>query len=275
MINSEIVNLFQQVGNTIINEENSDYSDITLECNDEVDYEFFEANEKLVQCNFLFGSATQDNDLAKKFTQNFVINIQSELNGSIKAIGLFNEIFISLNRKMVILGDYNAKIILGSPTFIGQKQVNNGYACLYTMSGTVEFSEELILGATFKLLKLGNGSGLGTAQQPTQIYPRQPKVVKDAQGGNDTQVFSSNKKTIFNKSSSVITTNFVMLLDDSTLALALLDECFGDTNNKYELTITIGQIEKTLTNLVVTRAEYIYDENTGDNVLSFSLNEGV
>ena len=230
----------------------------------EINYNPLEAERDLVQANILFGTATKNNDLSEKYTQNFVINIFSELNGCEYAKPLFTELFLDLNRKIIDLDTYKAKVILTSPVIMQQFTANtNGYITLLTMSGTLEYSGNLIVGATYKM-------AFDDGEYYT-ISPRQPQIVKDAMGGNDTMPFG---KTIFNKSSQTISHQLVLVAENNTLFDALFDEADGTSSHIYKLKIKRGnKAEKEYINLSAVQCQIIYDENNGDNVISLNLKE--
>ena len=230
----------------------------------EINYVPLDAEKDLVQSNILFGTATKNNDLSEKYTQNFVINIFSELNGCEMAKSLFTELFLDMNRKFFNLNGYRAKIILTSPVIMQQFTANvNGYITLLTMSGTMEYSSNLLVEATYKMAY--------DDSEDFVISPRQPQIVKDAMGGNDTLITG---KTIFNKSSQTISHQFTLVAENNDLFYALLDEVDGTATHTYKLKIKRGnRAEKTYNNLCAVMVQVIYDENNGDNVISLNLKE--
>ena len=99
MVSKELELLIQNTANSIIEnyEENSVkiFNGYTCIIHSEIDYQFKEATPFLIEANLLYGAGTKNNDIEDKYSQNFVINIQSEVNGHEKAKTLFNLIFKS------------------------------------------------------------------------------------------------------------------------------------------------------------------------------------
>ena len=108
MVNDAIVNLIQNTANSII----TNYEEVvgtkyfygyTCVIHNELDYQFMSAQEKVIDANIIFGSATKNNDLEDKYNLSFVINIQSEPNGYEMGKKLFDLIFKTLTIKKVSL----------------------------------------------------------------------------------------------------------------------------------------------------------------------------
>ena len=93
MVSNELVSLIQTTVDSIIanytetidNVSVKPFKDYTCEIHNEIDYQFQEARPLFIEANLLFGSATKNNDLEDKYSQNFAINIQSEINGGMVA----------------------------------------------------------------------------------------------------------------------------------------------------------------------------------------------
>ena len=211
MVSNELVSLIQTTANTIKANYTETiggvavkiFKDYTIAIHNEIDYEFMEAQDKLIEANLLFGSATKNNDIEDKYSQNFVINIQSEINGGSIAKKLFNLIFESLTRTYQILGSYKCKLFLTSPIITNPfSSIESDYRCLMTMNGTLEISKKIVLGATYSLA-LASGTDI-------TIKPRTPYALKEATGGMDKNYTDPSSMT-FTKSSNQETINIVLV----------------------------------------------------------------
>lgn len=275
MVNNAIVNLIQDTVDDII-ENNSIFAGYSCVIHNELDYQFMSAEPKLIDANIIFGSATKNNDLEDKYNLSFVINIQSEINGYEIGKKLFDILFKTLTRQIVSLDTYTGKIFLSSPTISNPfSAIESDYAVLLTMNGSVEFSESVIYGCKYELSIDGTNY--------IEVKPRQPYCVKEAIGGTDPQVLNSDVKTLFSKSSEQLTVNIVLIFEldggatetaHDTLFKALFNECYESTNQSYTFKAECGGIIKTITNLICVRGQHIYDENTGENVLSLQFKVG-
>ena len=283
MVNSYIVKLIQDTADSFINTNgtnyNSKYKDYTCIIHDEIDYQF-KANEPfLIEANMLFGGATKNNDLENKYSMNFVINIQSEINGYQIAKDLFDDIFKVLTRQIKTLGTYSGKIFLTSPVLMNSYQdLGDNFVNLFTMNGSVEFSENLVMGCKYSLSIDGTNF--------IDIKPRQPYALKEATGGMDKNNSNVGMMT-FTKESNQLTFNIVVLYENKSgstqdiinynaVMNKLYDECFGASSQSYTLKIQAGiTTEKSFSNLLCVRGQHIYDEATGENVLSLQFKVGV
>lgn len=283
MVSNELVSLIQTTANTIKanytetigGESVKIFKDYTIIIHNEIDYEFMEAQDKLIEANLLFGSATKNNDIEDKYSQNFVINIQSEINGGSIAKKLFNLIFESLTRTYQILGSYKCKLFLTSPIITNPfSSIESDYRCLMTMNGTLEISKKIVLGATYSLA-LASGTDI-------TIKPRTPYALKEAVGGMDKNYTDATNMT-FTKSSNQETINIVLVYEldgttpitaHDTLFTTLFSECYGASSQKYTFKSVVGDTTKTISNLICVRAQHIYDEGTGENVLSLQFKVG-
>ena len=281
MVSNELVNLIQTTANSIIanytetinNVSVKIFKDYTCVIHNEIDYQFQEATPYLIEANLLFGSATKNNDIEDKYSQNFVINIQSEINGGELAKKLFNLIFKALTRTYQTLSTYSCKIFLTSPIITNPfSAIESDFRVLMTMNGTLEMAEKVVLGATYSLA-LTSGTDI-------TIKPRTPYALKEAMGGVDTQVLNSNVDTAFTKSSDQMTINIVLVYEldktspttaHDTLFTTLLNECYSGSSQTYTFKCVVGGTTKTISNLICVRGQHIYDEATGDNVLSLQF----
>lgn len=245
---------------------------------DEVEIQPLAFNPNLIQYYFLWGSITKDNDLSNKYSFNFTINIDSELNGYKLTQKLFNELFNKLNRKWHSFtsdgNTYKYKMRMTSPVLTNTEiPVNNGFINTYTMSVEVDFSINQLVGAKYEL-KVGSDMSF------IQFQPRQPQTMKQLIGGIDTQITTSSKETLFNSQSETVVHQFVILCENNALCKALINEAFG-AKQSYTLKITIGsengvdKVVKTISDLVATQCQFVYDEENGDNVISITLQKGV
>lgn len=283
MVSNELVSLIQTTANTIKANYTETiggqavkiFKDYTIVIHNEIDYEFMEAQDKLIEANLLFGSATKNNDIEDKYSQNFVINIQSEINGGSIAKKLFNLIFESLTRTYQTLGTYKCKLFLTSPIITNPfSSIESDYRCLMTMNGTLEISKKIVLGATYSLA-LASGTDI-------TIKPRTPYALKEAVGGMDKNYTDATNMT-FTKSSNQETINIVLVYEldgttpitaHDTLFTTLFSECYGASSQKYTFKAVVGDTTKTISNLICVRAQHIYDEGTGENVLSLQFKVG-
>lgn len=283
MVSNELVSLIQTTANTIKANYTETiggqavkiFKDYTIVIHNEIDYEFMEAQDKLIEANLLFGSATKNNDIEDKYSQNFVINIQSEINGGSIAKKLFNLIFESLTRTYQILGSYKCKLFLTSPIITNPfSSIESDYRCLMTMNGTLEISKKIVLGATYSLA-LASGTDI-------TIKPRTPYALKEAVGGMDKN-YADPTNMQFTKSSNQETINIVLVYEldgttpitaHDTLFTTLFNECYGASNQKYTFKSVVGGTTKTISNLICVRGQHIYDEGTGENVLSLQFKVG-
>ena len=283
MVSNELVSLIQTTANTIKANYTETiggvavkiFKDYTIVIHNEIDYQFMEAQDKLIEANLLFGSATKNNDIEDKYSQNFVINIQSEINGGSIAKKLFNLIFESLTRTYQILGSYKCKLFLTSPIITNPfGSIESDYRCLMTMNGTLEISKKIVLGATYSLA-LASGTDI-------TIKPRTPYALKEATGGMDKNYTDPSSMT-FTKSSNQETINIVLVYEldgttpttaHDTLFTTLYNECYGASSQKYTFKSVVGDTTKTISNLICVRAQHMYDEGTGENVLSLQFKVG-
>lgn len=283
MVSNELVSLIQTTADTIKANYTETiggvavkiFKDYTIVIHNEIDYEFMEATPLLIEANLLFGSATKNNDIEDKYSQNFVINIQSEINGGNIAKKLFNLIFESLTRTYQTLGAYSCKLFLTSPIITNPfSSIESDYRCLMTMNGTLEISKKIVLGATYSLA-LSGGTDI-------TIKPRTPYALKEATGGMD-KIYGNPSEMAFTKSSNQETINIVLVYEldgttpitaHDTLYTTLFNECYGASNQKYTFKSVVGGTTKTISNLICVRAQHIYDEGTGENVLSLQFKVG-
>ena len=277
MVNKQIVELLQNTANSFTNSNganyNSKYNGYTCIIHDEIDYQFRKATPKLIEANVLFGSATKNNDLEDKYNMNFVVNIQSEINGGEIAKSLFEDIFKVLTRTYQTLGTYNSKLFLTSPVLMQPYfEIEDSFCCLYTMNGSVEFSENVVLGCTYQLSIDGVNY--------TTIKPRQPYELRECIGAID-PIISGNEST-FTYSSNSRTFNLILLYEQSsgnttadttknTLFNDLLDDCENPSNRTYNLKVVVGTKTYTHELLIMVRGQHIFDEATGENVLSLQF----
>ena len=287
MVNSEIVKLIQDTIDDLQDSTsliyNSKYDGYEVIIHDEVDFQFKENTPKLIEASLQFGSAQKNNDLEDKYTMSFVVNIFSEVNGYDIAKSLFNDVFKLLTRTYQTLGTYNSKIFFTSPVIMNPyAELGDNFVCLMTMNGSVEFSERVVLGSKYELSL--NGVDF------IEVKPRQPYILKEAMGGNDLN-YSNPSEVKFTKSGNVLTINMVVLYEKiikntlttaetnfNTLFNQLLNECYGASSQSYTLKDSTGTgtsaVVKTITGLTCVRAQKIYDETTGENVLSLQFKVG-
>ena len=284
MVSNELVSLIQTTADTIKANYTETiggqavkiFKDYTIVIHNEIDYQFMEATPFLIEANLLFGSATKNNDIEDKYSQNFVINIQSEINGGSIAKKLFNLIFEALTRTYQTLGSYKCKLFLTSPIITNPfSSIESDFRCLMTMNGTLEISKKIVLGATYSLA-LASGTDI-------TIKPRTPYALKEAVGGMDKQYGSATNEMVFTKSSNQETINLVLVYEldgttpitaHDTLYTTLFNECYGASSQKYTFKSVVGGTTKTISNLICVRGQHIYDEGTGENVLSLQFKVG-
>lgn len=288
MVNDAIVNLIQTTVNSIITNYTETIGGVAVKIfngyscviHNELDYQFMSAQEKVIDANIIFGSATKNNDLEDKYNLSFVINIQSETNGYEIGKKLFDLIFKTLTRKIVSLGDYTGKIFLSSPTITNPfSAIESDYAVLLSMNGSVEFSESVIYGCKYELSMDGTNY--------IEVKPRTPYTLKEAVGGMDKN-YADPSQMQFTKSSNQLTINIVLIFEldggatetaHDTLFKKLMQECKEGTNQTYTFKESIGNVlspdyTSTISDLICVRAQHIYDENTGENVMSLQFKVG-
>lgn len=283
MVNDAIVNLIQDTVDDII----ENYEEVvgtkyfygyTCVIHNELDYQFMSAEKNVIDANIIFGSATKNNDLEDKYNLSFVINIQSEPNGYEIGKKLFDILFKTLTRKIVSLDDYTGKIFLSSPTISNPfSAIESDYAVLLTMNGSVEFSESVIYGCKYELSLDG--------VDYIEVKPRTPYTLKEATGGMD-KSFSDPSQMVFTKSSNQLTINIVLIyelngqLAHDTLFNKLMQECKEGTTQTYTLKESIGDVlspsyTSTISDLICVRGQHIYNEESGENVMSLQFKVGV
>ena len=276
MVNDAIVNLIQTTVNGII-EDNTIFNGYSCVIHNELDYQFMKAEPNVIDANIIFGSATKNNDLEDKYNLSFVINIQSEINGYEIGKKLFDILFKTLTRKIVSLDDYTGKIFLSSPTISNPfSAIESDYAVLLTMNGSVEFSESVIYGCKYELSLDGVNY--------IEVKPRTPYTLKEAVGGMDKN-YSDPSEMIFTKSSNQLTINIVLIYElngqiaHDTLFNKLMQECKEGINQTYYFKESIGNVLSpsyisTISGLLCVRGQHIYDEATGENVMSLQFKVG-
>ena len=255
MVNNAIVDLIQTKIDLILADlqnsgsDNYDANFLGVDCqvNNEINYAFERAIPNHIVANVSFGGASKNNDLEDKYSMSFVINIQSEVNGGELAKKLFDILFKGLTRTYQTLDTYNSKIFLTSPVLMQPYyEIEDSFACLYTMNGSVEFSEKVVLGSKYELSLDGTNY--------YEIKARQPYTMKEATGGQDKNYNTPSIMT-FTKESNVLTINLVFLYEKiikttltteetqrNALFNKLLDECYGDTSQKYYFKDSTGTI---------------------------------
>lgn len=281
MVSESLITLIQTTANSII----ANYEEVvgtkyfygyTCVIHNEIDYQFQEATPKLIEANLLFGSATKNNDIEDKYSQSFVINIQSEINGGEDAKKLFNLIFKALTRTYQTLGTYKCKLFLSSPVIQNPfSAIESDFRVLLTMNGSLEMAEKVVLGSTYKL-SCDNGTNYIT------VKSRQPYCMKECVGATD-QTSNSPTIEVFSKKGNQLTINLVLIFEldggstetaHDTLFKKLFNECYGNSTDKYTFQNETGGITKTISNLICVRGQHIYDETTGENVLSLQFKVG-
>ena len=285
MVNDAIVNLIQNTVNGII----TNYEEVvgtkyfygyTCVIHNELDYQFMSAEKNVIDANIIFGSATKNNDLEDKYNLSFVINIQSEINGYEIGKKLFDILFKTLTRKIVSLDGYTGKIFLSSPTISNPfSAIKSDYAVLLTMNGSVEFSEKVIYGCKYELSLDGVNY--------IEVKPREPYTLKEAVGGMDKN-YSDPSEMVFTKSSNQLTINIVLIFEldggttetaHDTLFKKLMQECKEGLNQTYYFKESIGNVlspsyTSTISGLICVRGQHIYDEASGENIMSLQFKVG-
>ena len=285
MVNDAIVNLIQDTVDDII----ENYEEVvgtkyfygyTCVIHNELDYQFMSAEKNVIDANIIFGSATKNNDLEDKYNLSFVINIQSEPNGYEIGKKLFDILFKTLTRKIVSLDDYTGKIFLSSPTISNPfSAIESDYAVLLTMNGSVEFSESVVYGCKYELSMDGVNY--------IEVKPRTPYTLKEATGGMD-KSFVDPSQMVFTKSSNQLTVNIVLIFEldggttetaHDTLFKKLMQECKEGTNQTYTFKESIGDVlnpsyTSTISGLICVRGQHVYNEESGENVMSLQFKVG-
>lgn len=285
MVNDAIVNLIQDTVDDII----ENYEEVvgtkyfygyTCVIHNELDYQFMKPKPNVIDANIIFGSATKNNDLEDKYNLSFVINIQSEPNGYEIGKKLFDILFKTLTRKIVSLDDYTGKIFLSSPTISNPfSAIESDYAVLLTMNGSVEFSESVIYGCKYELSMDGVNY--------IEVKPRTPYTLKEATGGMD-KSFVDPSQMVFTKSSNQLTVNIVLIFEldggttetaHDTLFKKLMQECKEGTNQTYTFKESIGDVlnpsyTSTISGLICVRGQHVYNEESGENVMSLQFKVG-
>lgn len=286
MVNNEIVSLIQtkidlilaDLQNSESDNYDADFIGVDCQVNNEINYIFERAIPKHIVANVVFGSATKNNDIEDKYSMNFVINIQSEINGGELAKKLFDIFFKDYTRSIQTLGSYSGKVFFASPVLTQPYfEIEDTFCCLYSMNCSVEFSESLVLGCKYELSLDGTNY--------YEVKPLNPYALKEAIGGTDLN-YSNQTEVKFTKSGNSLTFNIVLLYENkvgTTTAITnfnalmnkLYDECYSGTSQSYSLKITAGNTTaKTITNLICVRGQHIYDTQTGENTLSIQLKVG-
>lgn len=282
MVNDAIVNLIQNTVDSII----TNYEEVvgtkyfygyTCVIHNELDYQFMKSEPNVIDANIIFGGATKNNDLEGKYNLSFVINIQSEPNGYEIGKKLFDILFKTLTRKIVSLDDYTGKIFLSSPTISNPfSAIESDYAVLLTMNGSVEFSESVVYGCKYELSMDGVNY--------IEVKPRTPYTLKEATGGMD-KSFVDPTQMVFTKSSNQLTINIVLIYElngqqaHDTLFNKLMQECKEGLNQTYTFKESIGNVLNpsyisTVSGLICVRGQHIYDEESGENVMSLQFKVG-
>lgn len=275
MVSKELELLIQNTANSII----ANYEEVvgtkyfygyTCVIHSEIDYQFKEATPFLIEANLLYGAGTKNNDIEDKYSQNFVINIQSEVNGYEKAKTLFNLIFKALTRTYQTLGTYNCKLFLSSPVITNPfSAIESDYQVLMTMNGSLELAENIVLGATYQLSLDGVNF--------IDVKPRQPYELRESIGAMDTPLDATDDTT-YTYSSNQRTFNLILLYEQrsnnsnfNALFNALLDDCENSSIRNYVLKVVVGSKIYTHNKLIMIRGQHIFDEATGENVLSMQF----
>ena len=285
MVNDAIVNLIQDTVDDII----ENYEEVagtkyfygyTCVIHNELDYQFMKSEPNVIDANIIFGSATKNNDLEDKYNLSFVINIQSEPNGYEIGKKLFDILFKTLTRKIVSLDDYTGKIFLSSPTISNPfSAIESDYAVLLTMNGSVEFSESVVYGCKYELSMDGVNY--------IEVKPRTPYTLKEATGGMD-KSFVDPSQMVFTKSSNQLTVNIVLIFEldggttetaHDTLFKKLMQECKEGTKQTYTFKESIGDVlnpsyTSTISGLICVRGQHVYNEESGENVMSLQFKVG-
>lgn len=248
----------------------------TCKIHGDINYQFLEPEPKQIEASIIFGSITKNNDLEDKYNQKFTINIASEINGGKMAMKLFNIFFQQYTRTYfpntninVSFGDYKGKMFYTSPVYMGKYQnMKSNFIQYMVVNSEVEFAKYVVLGATYSL-SLSNGSYF-------VVKPRQPYALREAMGGIDTKPLMPSY-SFFSKSSNQTTINLVLLYETTgatnhdTLFNSLLTECYEPSSTKYKFKCVVGSLTFEMTNMICVRGQHIYDEATGENVLSLQF----
>ena len=285
MVRNELLEFIQTAIDDIIANYEEDnvkiFSGYTCNISGDINFEFLEPQDKVIEASIFMGSATKNNDLENKYNQKFTINIVSEINGGDMAMKLFNVFFTKYTRTYlpnpninVSFGDFTVKLFLTSPVYMGKyENVQSNFVQYMVVNGDIEFAKGVVLGATYKL-------SCDSGTNYIEIKPRLPYILREAIGGTDTQVLNSSVDTLFTKSSDQLTINIVLVFEldggltetaHDTLFKKLYDECFGGTSNTYIFQDITGGITKTISNLICIRGQKQFDEATGENVLSLQF----
>lgn len=266
--NSIIANYTETIGGVAV----KIFKDYTCVIHGEIDYQFKEATPFLIEANLLYGAGTKNNDIEDKYSQNFVINIQSEVNGYEKAKTLFNLIFKALTRTYQTLGTYNCKLFLSSPVITNPfSAIESDYQVLMTMNGSLELAENIVLGATYQLSIDGVNY--------IDVKPRQPYELRESIGAMDTPLDATDDTT-YTYSSNQRTFNLILLYEQrsgnsnnnfNALFNALLDDCENSSIRSYGLKVIVGNKTYTHNSLIMIRGQHIFDEVKGENVLSMQF----
>ena len=286
MVRNELIEFIQEAINDIIDnyeeETNVKYFDgYTCNISGDINYEFLEPSDKVIEASVFIGSATKNNDLENKYNQKFTINIVSEINGGNMAMKLFNIFFTTYTRTYlpnanidVDFGEYTGKLFLTSPVYMGKyENIQSNYVQYMVVNGDIEYVKKVVLGATYSLA-LGSGTDI-------EVKPRQPYCLKEAMGGIDTKPLNPNL-SLFTKSSNQLSINLVLIYEldggetttaHDSLFTKLLDECYSYSGQKYTFKCVVGGTTKTISNLICVRAQHIYDEASGENVISLQFKQ--
>ena len=297
MISTEFVDLLQNEVNRII-ENDSSLTGYTCTVRGEVNYENLELDEKHIEANVIFGSISQENDLSNKMIQNAIIYIQSEVNGFEAAKQIFYTLFLSLNRTFQDLGTYKTKLFFTGPTLSTPfVEYADGYICSLSMQCTLEYSTGLLTGAKYELKLIASAF---SSYNYEEVKPMTPSTYKKVIGQADLQIVASNKDYIITKQGNEYGYILTLLVEYPTgadsaatnrraLFEALLNEAFyGTANQKFKLKISLGAYTTTVNNvtttsyryvkeledLIITTANLVYDEASGDVSITLCFARG-
>ncbi len=286
MVRNELIDFIQEAIDDIIETYEEDnvkiFTGYTCNITGDINYEFLEPKDKEIEASVFIGSATKNNDLENKYNQKFTINIVSEINGGTVAMKLFNIFFTKYTRTYlpnanidVSFGDFKGKLFLTSPVYMGKyENMQSNYIQYMVVNGDIEYAKDVVLGCKYQLSI--------DSTNYISVYPRQPYCLKEAVGGMDKN-YSDPSQMIFTKSSNQLTINIVLIFEleggqtetaHDTLFKKLLDECYGASSQTYTFKTECGGITKTFTNLICVRGQHIYDEASGENVLSLQFKVG-
>ena len=287
MVRNELIDFIQEAIDDIIEtyEENNVkiFTGYTCKISGDINYNFLEPQPKQIEASVFIGSATRQNDLENKYNQKFTINIVSEINGGDVALKLFNIFFTTYTRTYlpnanisVDFGDFQGKLYLTSPVYMGKyENIQSNFINYMVMNGDIEYAKDVVLGASYSL-SIDGINYIG-------ITPRQPYCLKEAVGGTDIQIVNTGTPMLFSKSSDQMTINIVLIYEldgdtndttHDTLFNKLFDECYGASNQKYTFKCVCGGNTKTISNLICVRGQHLFDEATGENVLSLQFKVG-